>query len=140
MSPESIMYRRYTVESDCYSFGIVLWEVFTFGKQPWYEFTNLEVIQNVTSGKVLQQPDRCPSVIYQIMLDCWRFKATERVSIRTVHSRLKNLVENNDFTDNQSMFEDRNVDSERIRSNSTRNSQSSSLNYTKSYSSLYDRY
>ncbi|KPM02738.1 BDNF/NT-3 growth factors receptor-like protein [Sarcoptes scabiei] len=140
MSPESIMYRRYTVESDCYSFGIVLWEVFTFGKQPWYEFTNLEVIQNVTSGKVLQQPDRCPSVIYQIMLDCWRFKATERVSIRTVHSRLKNLVENNDFTDNQSMFEDRNVNSERIRSNSTRNSQSSSLNYTKSYSSLYDRY
>lgn len=43
MPPESILYRKYTVESDAWSFGVVLWEVFTYGKQPWYELSNHEV-------------------------------------------------------------------------------------------------
>ncbi|OTF76866.1 BDNF/NT-3 growth factors receptor-like protein [Euroglyphus maynei] len=93
MSPESIMYRKYTVESDCWSFGILLWEVLTRGKQPWYEFTNLEVIQNVTRGKLLSPPDNCPLELYKIMLECWRFKPTERASISSVHKTLRTLLE-----------------------------------------------
>ncbi|KAH9507105.1 BDNF/NT-3 growth factors receptor [Dermatophagoides farinae] len=93
MSPESIMYRKYTVESDCWSFGILLWEVLTHGKQPWYEFTNLEVIQNVTRGKLLSPPDNCPLELYKIMLECWRFKPTERASISSVHKILRTLLE-----------------------------------------------
>lgn len=92
MSPESIMYRKYTVESDCWSFGILLWEVLTYGKQPWYEFTNLEVIQNVTRGKLLSPPDNCPLEIYQIMLQCWQFKPMERSSISAIHESIRNLL------------------------------------------------
>ena len=43
MSPESIVYRRFTVESDIWSFGVLLWEIFTYGKQPWYALSNYEV-------------------------------------------------------------------------------------------------
>lgn len=43
MPPESIMYRKFTDESDVWSFGVVLWEIFSFGKQPWYGHSNQEV-------------------------------------------------------------------------------------------------
>ncbi|GFU82705.1 high affinity nerve growth factor receptor [Trichonephila clavipes] len=42
MPPESILYRKFTTESDIWSFGVVLWEIFSFGKQPWYELSNHE--------------------------------------------------------------------------------------------------
>ena len=43
MSPESILYGKFTLESDVWSFGVVLWEVFTFAKQPYYGHSNEEV-------------------------------------------------------------------------------------------------
>ena len=43
MAPESIMYGKFTLESDIWSYGVVLWETFTFGKQPYYGHSNEEV-------------------------------------------------------------------------------------------------
>ncbi|OQR70287.1 BDNF/NT-3 growth factors receptor-like [Tropilaelaps mercedesae] len=42
MAPESIMYGKFTLESDIWSYGVVLWETFTFGKQPYYGHSNEE--------------------------------------------------------------------------------------------------
>lgn len=43
MPPESILYRKFTTESDVWSFGVLLWEIFAYGKQPWYQLSNAEV-------------------------------------------------------------------------------------------------
>lgn len=50
MPPESIMYRRFTTESDVWSLGVVLWEIFTYGKQPWYQLSNNEVSRQLSSS------------------------------------------------------------------------------------------
>ncbi|GFY61092.1 hypothetical protein TNIN_449201 [Trichonephila inaurata madagascariensis] len=96
MPPESILYRKFTMESDIWSFGVVLWEIFSFGKQPWYELSNHEVIQQVTAQKVLPTPPNCPEEIYQLMLSCWKNKPHERISMKNIYMQLQLLTSTRD--------------------------------------------
>lgn len=92
MPPESVMYRKFTVESDIWSFGVVLWEIFTYGKQPWYELANHEVIEAVSDGKILSKPEECPDAVYEIMLKCWKSPPSERIAPCELHVVLKSLT------------------------------------------------
>uniref|UniRef100_A0A3Q2NYT6 Tyrosine-protein kinase receptor n=1 Tax=Fundulus heteroclitus TaxID=8078 RepID=A0A3Q2NYT6_FUNHE len=92
MPPESIMYRKFTTESDVWSLGVVLWEIFTYGKQPWYQLSNNEVIECITQGRVLQRPRTCPKEVYDLMLGCWQREPHMRLNIKEIHSLLLNLA------------------------------------------------
>ncbi|XP_055087539.1 neurotrophic tyrosine kinase, receptor, type 2b [Periophthalmus magnuspinnatus] len=92
MPPESIMYRRFTTESDVWSLGVVLWEIFTYGKQPWYQLSNNEVIECITQGRVLQRPRTCPKEVYDLMLGCWHREPYMRLNIREIHALLQSLA------------------------------------------------
>ncbi|XP_072310822.1 neurotrophic tyrosine kinase, receptor, type 2b [Eucyclogobius newberryi] len=92
MPPESIMYRRFTTESDVWSLGVVLWEIFTYGKQPWYQLSNNEVIECITQGRVLQRPRTCPKEVYDLMLGCWQREPYMRLNIREIHALLQSLA------------------------------------------------
>ncbi|KAK5900408.1 hypothetical protein CgunFtcFv8_025368 [Champsocephalus gunnari] len=92
MPPESIMYRRFTTESDVWSLGVVLWEIFTYGKQPWYQLSNNEVIECITQGRVLQRPRTCPKEVYDLMLGCWQREPYMRLNIKEIHAMLQSLA------------------------------------------------
>ncbi|XP_035496648.2 neurotrophic tyrosine kinase, receptor, type 2a isoform X2 [Scophthalmus maximus] len=92
MPPESIMYRKFTTESDVWSLGVVLWEIFTYGKQPWYQLSNNEVIECITQGRVLQRPRTCLKEVYDLMLGCWQREPHMRLNIKEIHSLLLNLA------------------------------------------------
>ncbi|XP_049433815.1 neurotrophic tyrosine kinase, receptor, type 2a isoform X2 [Epinephelus fuscoguttatus] len=92
MPPESIMYRKFTTESDVWSLGVVLWEIFTYGKQPWYQLSNNEVIECITQGRVLQRPRTCPKEVYDLMLGCWQREPHMRLNIKEIHGLLLNLA------------------------------------------------
>uniref|UniRef100_A0A8D0FP87 Tyrosine-protein kinase receptor n=1 Tax=Strix occidentalis caurina TaxID=311401 RepID=A0A8D0FP87_STROC len=92
MPPESILYRKFTTESDIWSFGVVLWEIFTYGKQPWYQLSNTEAIECITQGRELERPRTCPSEVYAIMQSCWQREPQQRRPIKDIHSHLQALV------------------------------------------------
>ena len=78
MPPEAILYAKFTTQSDIWSFGIVLWEIFSFGVQPYFSLSNEEVVAHVRDGNVLNCPEKCPQEIYDLMLDCWAMNPSER--------------------------------------------------------------
>ncbi|XP_026575957.1 high affinity nerve growth factor receptor isoform X1 [Pseudonaja textilis] len=92
MPPESILYRKFTTESDIWSFGVVLWEIFTYGKQPWYQLSNTEAIECITQGRELERPRTCPSEVYAIMQSCWQREPQQRQRMKHLHSRLQAMA------------------------------------------------
>lgn len=88
MPPESIMYSKFTIQSDIWSFGVVLWEIYSFGMQPYYSLSNEEVVQHVRDGNVMTCPEGCPQEIYDLMLDCWAMNPDDRPKAGEIHSGL----------------------------------------------------
>ncbi|KAI4798071.1 hypothetical protein KUCAC02_023595 [Chaenocephalus aceratus] len=88
MPPESIMYRKFSTESDVWSFGVILWEIFTYGKQPWFQLGNNEVIECITQGRVLDRPRICPKEVYDIMLGCWQREPQQRLNVKDIQKVL----------------------------------------------------
>ena len=90
MPPEAIVYSKFSKQSDIWSFGIVLWEIFSSGAQPYYTLSNEEVIEYVSGEKVLRCPSDCPSEIYDLMVDCWATNPEDRPTAADLHRALKN--------------------------------------------------
>lgn len=88
MPPESILYGKFTTESDSWSFGVVLWEIFSYGLQPYYGYSNQEVIEMIRSRHLLPCPEDCPAHVYGMMLECWNEISIQRPKFRELHTRL----------------------------------------------------
>ena len=88
MPPEAVLHGKFTVESDVYSYGVLMWEVFTYALQPYYGYTNEEVIGFAKQGVLLGQPEDCPDHIYKLMLDCWNRNSEKRPNFNTIMKRL----------------------------------------------------
>uniref|UniRef100_T1JCR9 receptor protein-tyrosine kinase n=1 Tax=Strigamia maritima TaxID=126957 RepID=T1JCR9_STRMM len=93
MPPEALLYRRFSIQSDVWSFGVVLWEIFTFGQQPWYCYTNHEAVQQIINGRLLPSPRNTPDELYRIMLNCWHQQPNERITMKEIQRKLNHLIE-----------------------------------------------
>ncbi|CAI7996026.1 Proto-oncogene tyrosine-protein kinase receptor Ret, partial [Geodia barretti] len=77
MAIESVNDRVFTVQSDVWSYGVVLWEIATLGGFPYPTINNEEVLDYLQQDKRLDQPPGCANEIYDIMIRCWWKKPSE---------------------------------------------------------------
>ncbi|XP_023441907.1 inactive tyrosine-protein kinase transmembrane receptor ROR1 isoform X2 [Dasypus novemcinctus] len=89
MPPEAIMYGKFSSDSDIWSFGVVLWEIFSFGLQPYYGFSNQEVIEMVRKRQLLPCSEDCPPRMYSLMTECWNEIPSRRPRFKDIHVRLR---------------------------------------------------
>ncbi|XP_077158644.1 ephrin type-A receptor 5 isoform X4 [Paroedura picta] len=93
-APEAIAFRKFTSASDIWSYGIVMWEVVSYGERPYWEMTNQDVIKAVEEGYRLPSPMDCPAALYQLMLDCWQKDRNSRPKSDEIVCILDKLIRN----------------------------------------------
>ena len=90
-APECILRNRFTIKSDVWAFGMVLYEVTTYGRQPYPGLTNVQVIELLRQGYRMPRPMICPEKLYEIILNCWREKADNRPTFETLQWQLEDF-------------------------------------------------
>eukprot|EP00731_Ephydatia_muelleri_P029662 Em0021g185a len=87
-APEAVHFMKYSTASDVWSYGCLLYEIWSIGCKPYEGLTNAEVIEKVDVGWRLAPPPGCPSVVYELMIQCWNPETHLRPSFRDIHLRL----------------------------------------------------
>nr|CAD13249.1 tyrosine kinase [Schistosoma mansoni] len=77
-APECIYYFRFDSKSDVWSYGITLWEVYSYGERPYRDMKGAQILAMLDQGLRLSRPSRCPESIYSIMQQCWNFEGVHR--------------------------------------------------------------
>ncbi|XP_029002975.1 vascular endothelial growth factor receptor 2 isoform X2 [Betta splendens] len=94
MAPETIFDRVYTTQSDVWSFGVLLWEIFSLGASPYPGVCIDESFcRRLKEGTRMRPPEYATNEIYQTMLDCWLDRPTDRPTFAELVEHLGNLLE-----------------------------------------------
>ena len=94
-APEAAMYAHFTIKSDVWSFGIVLYELITHDCIPYPGMTFIQVFTALLNGYRMPCPKDCPEQLYKIMRECWEYDATLRPTFETLRCRMEeNSLEN----------------------------------------------
>nr|XP_020460226.1 tyrosine-protein kinase Lyn-like isoform X1 [Monopterus albus] len=87
-APEAIHFGSFTIKSDMWSFGVLLYEIITYGKIPYPGMSKVEVISSVQQGYRMPQPNNCPRELYDVMVCCWNNKPEDRPTFEYMQSVL----------------------------------------------------
>nr|XP_043868880.1 tyrosine-protein kinase SYK isoform X1 [Solea senegalensis]XP_043868881.1 tyrosine-protein kinase SYK isoform X1 [Solea senegalensis] len=88
-APECINYFKFSSKSDVWSFGVLMWEAFSYGQKPYKGMKGNDVMQMIESGLRMEAPQHCPPEMFDLMRACWTYKADERPGFTTVEPRLR---------------------------------------------------
>ncbi|XP_026166095.1 macrophage colony-stimulating factor 1 receptor 2 isoform X2 [Mastacembelus armatus] len=116
MAPESIFQCVYTVQSDVWSYGVLLWEIFSLGKSP---YPNIAVDTNfykmIKDGHHMAPPEFAPAEMYQLMTLCWSLEPIDRPTFKMIGTLISRLLPSTNDTlpyhSHQSTY--RNIDESR---------------------------
>ncbi|XP_007190793.1 tyrosine-protein kinase FRK isoform X2 [Balaenoptera acutorostrata] len=92
-APEAIRTNKFSIKSDVWSFGILLYEIITYGKMPYSGMTGAQVIQMLGQNYRLPQPSNCPLQFYNIMSECWNAEPKDRPTFETLHWKFEDYFE-----------------------------------------------
>uniref|UniRef100_A0A672L2E2 Inactive tyrosine-protein kinase 7-like n=1 Tax=Sinocyclocheilus grahami TaxID=75366 RepID=A0A672L2E2_SINGR len=89
---EAVFEDDFSTKTDVWSFGVLMWEVFSFGELPYAELTEDKVLEALQEGKLkLSPPQGCPSRVFKLMVRCWAASPKDRLSFSDISAALSDL-------------------------------------------------
>ncbi|KAK6617837.1 hypothetical protein RUM43_014065 [Polyplax serrata] len=89
-APESLKARQFSHASDVWMYGVTLWEMLTFGEDPWMGLNGTEILRKVDKeGERLPQPEASPTTYYRLMVQCWSKIPSDRPTFTDIANFLK---------------------------------------------------
>ncbi|XP_054444017.1 tyrosine-protein kinase SYK isoform X2 [Pteronotus mesoamericanus] len=89
-APECINYYKFSSKSDVWSFGVLMWEAFSYGQKPYRGMKGSEVSAMLEKGERMGCPPGCPREMYDLMNLCWTYDVESRPGFAAVELRLRN--------------------------------------------------
>ncbi|KAL8615942.1 hypothetical protein ACOMHN_034618 [Nucella lapillus] len=90
-APEALKEQKFTSKSDVWSFGILLWEIYSFGKVPYPKISQNDVLPKVLQGFRMAAPADCPPEAYTLMTQAWQLDPNARPMFKSIHATLSAL-------------------------------------------------
>ena len=88
-APEVLKFSHVTTKSDVWSFGVLLYEVVTYGRIPYPGMSDCRVQEKLQTGYHMPCPTSCPEQLHKIMMKCWNSDAVCRPTFETLQWQLE---------------------------------------------------
>ncbi|XP_047438103.1 receptor tyrosine-protein kinase erbB-3-like [Mugil cephalus] len=92
MALESILFRRYTHQSDVWSYGVTIWEMMSYGAEPYTTMRPQEVPDLLEKGERLSQPQICTIDVYMVMVKCWMIDENVRPTFKELANEFTRMA------------------------------------------------
>lgn len=91
-APEALCYDAFSSKSDVWSYGIVLWEIVTYGReQPYDNVETKDLVATLESGYRMPKPPNCSDALYKAMMACWEMDPKDRPTFASLRDRMERL-------------------------------------------------
>ncbi|XP_071860948.1 tyrosine-protein kinase Abl isoform X8 [Bombus fervidus] len=98
-APEGLAYNKFSTKSDVWAFGILLWEIATYGMSPYPGVDLTDVYHMLEKGYRMECPPGCPPKVYELMRQCWQWSAADRPTFKEIHHSLENMFQESSITE-----------------------------------------
>ncbi|XP_030004981.1 tyrosine-protein kinase ABL1 isoform X3 [Sphaeramia orbicularis] len=98
-APESLAYNKFSIKSDVWAFGVLLWEIATYGMSPYPGIDLSQVYELLEKDYRMDRPEGCPEKVYELMRHCWRWNPSERPSFAETHQAFETMFQESSISD-----------------------------------------
>ncbi|XP_053556705.1 megakaryocyte-associated tyrosine-protein kinase [Bombina bombina] len=91
-APEALQHNKFSSRSDVWSFGVLLWEMYSYGRPPYPKMSVMEVLEVVQKGYRMESPENCPPLIYNLMSSCWELDPGKRPTFKKIREKLEKIL------------------------------------------------
>ncbi|XP_056146519.1 tyrosine-protein kinase ABL1 isoform X2 [Lampris incognitus] len=98
-APESLAYNKFSIKSDVWAFGVLLWEIATYGMSPYPGIDLSQVYELLEKDYRMDRPEGCPEKVYELMRACWKWNPGERPSFAETHQAFETMFQESSISD-----------------------------------------